>query len=67
MDHAILTCVKRGVNRKACRLWYKLNENTKIRVKTGAGLTSQMAETVAEREGKTRWACLETRRGRPRW
>ena len=40
MDHAILTCVKRGVNIKACRLWYKLNENTKIRVKTGAGLTS---------------------------
>ena len=39
MDHAILTCVKRGVNIKACRLWNKLNENTKIRVKTGAGLT----------------------------
>ena len=30
IQDAILTCVNRGANKKACRLWYKLNENTKI-------------------------------------
>ena len=37
--NAILTCYKRGADPKACRLWYKLNEDTQIRVRTGAGLT----------------------------
>ena len=40
IQDAILTYVKRGANGKACRLWYKLNGNTKIKVKTAAGLTS---------------------------
>ena len=40
IQDAIITCVKRGADKKACRLWYKLNENTRIRVKTGAGLTN---------------------------
>ena len=36
-----MTCVKRGADPKAIRLWYKLNENTKIQVKTnGAGLST---------------------------
>ena len=39
LDDAILTCYKRGADPKACRLWYKLNEDTQIRVRTGAGLT----------------------------
>ena len=40
IQDAIITCVKRGADKKACRLWYKLNENTRIRVKTGAGFTN---------------------------
>ena len=32
IEDAILTCVKRGADLKACRLWYKLNCDTKIRV-----------------------------------
>ena len=37
IQDAIITCVRRGANTKACRLWYKLNENTKIRVKQEQG------------------------------
>jgi hypothetical protein len=39
LEDAILTCYKRNVDPKACRLWYKLNENTEIKVRTGVGLT----------------------------
>ena len=39
LEDAMLTCIKRGANIKACRLWYNLNKNTKIRVRTGAGMT----------------------------
>ena len=39
VEDAILTCLKRGADKKAVRCWYKLNETTKIRVKTGAGLS----------------------------
>ena len=39
LEDAILTCYNRGADPKACRLWYKLNEDTQIRVRTGAGLT----------------------------
>ena len=39
LEDAILTCYSRGADPKACRLWYKLNEDTQIRVRTGAGLT----------------------------
>ena len=38
---AILTCLGRGANRKATKLWLKLNENTKIKVKTGVGLSEE--------------------------
>ena len=34
----ILTCYSRGADPKACRLWYKINEGTRIRVRTGAGM-----------------------------
>jgi hypothetical protein len=37
IEDALLTCYKRDVNPKAVRLWAKLNENTKIKVKTGVG------------------------------
>ena len=30
-----------GINQKASRLWYKLNQGTEIKVKTGVGLTEQ--------------------------
>ena len=46
MEDAILTCIKRGADLKAVRCWYKMNENTKIRVRTGAGL-SDYCETGA--------------------
>ena len=39
IEDAILTCINRGADLKACRLWYKLNDGTKIRVQTGAGMT----------------------------
>ena len=35
----ILTCIKRNVNPKATRVWHKLNEDTKIKVKTGVGIS----------------------------
>ena len=46
IQDAILTCKKRGVDEKAIRLWYKLNEKNKIRVKTGVG-KSEFAEVGA--------------------
>ena len=39
MEDAILCCLRRGANPKAVRLWFKLNENTRIQVRTGAGTT----------------------------
>ena len=39
IEDALLTCYKRGADPKACRIWYKLNNRTRIRVKTGAGLS----------------------------
>ena len=40
IEDAVLTCVKRGADKKAVRLWYKLNDQTKIQVRTGAGMSS---------------------------
>ena len=37
IEDALITCYKRGVNPKAVRLWAKLNENTKIKVRTAVG------------------------------
>ena len=39
IEDAILTCIKRGAYPRATRLWYKLNANTRIQVKTGVGVT----------------------------
>jgi hypothetical protein len=39
IEDAILTCYKRKVNPKAARIWYKLNQNTRIQVKTGVGMS----------------------------
>ena len=39
IEDAILTCLKRGADPKAVRLWHKLNADTNIRVRTGAGMT----------------------------
>ena len=39
MEDAILTCLKRGADPKAVRLWFKLNQNTRIQVRTPAGMT----------------------------
>ena len=41
ISDAILTCLGRGANKKATKLWLKLNENTKIKVKTGVGLSEE--------------------------
>ena len=40
IEDAVITCWNRKADIKAIRLWYKLNKNTRIRVKTGAGLSS---------------------------
>ena len=39
IEDAILTCKKRGADPKAVRLWFKLNQDTQIRVKTGSGIS----------------------------
>ena len=39
IEDAILTCIKRGADPKSVRLWYKLNSDTQIQVRTGAGMT----------------------------
>ena len=39
IEDAIITSLKRGANSKACKLWYDLNKGTKIRVRTGVGMT----------------------------
>ena len=41
ISDAILTCLKRKANKKATKLWLNLNEETKIRVKTGVGLSQE--------------------------
>ena len=46
IEDALLTCYKRDANPKAVRLWAKLNENTKIKVKTSVG-ESESAEVGA--------------------
>ena len=39
IEDIFLACEKRGANPKATRLWYKLNQDTRIRVRTGAGIS----------------------------
>ena len=39
LEDGVLSCLKRGADPKAVRLWYKLNEDTRIQVRTGAGMT----------------------------
>ena len=39
LEDAVLTCEKRGADQKAVRLWYKLNKDTRIQVKTSAGMS----------------------------
>ena len=41
IEDAILTCEKREANKKATRIWYKLNQKTKIQVRTGVGMTEE--------------------------
>ena len=46
IEDVFLTSLKRGANPKSIRIWYKLNEGTRIQVKTGVG-TSQYTEVGA--------------------
>ena len=39
IQDAVLTCLKRGADKKAIRLWYKLNDQTRIQVRTVAGMS----------------------------
>ena len=39
MEDAVLTSYNRGADPKAIRCWYKLNRETQIRVRTGAGMS----------------------------
>ena len=39
IEDAVLTCLRRGAGVPAVRLWYKLNSDTKIQVRTAAGAT----------------------------
>ena len=38
IEDGVLTCLRRGAGVPAVRLWYKLNQDTKIRVRTAAGV-----------------------------
>ena len=38
IEDAVMTCYNCGADPKACRLWYKINEGTRIRVRTRAGM-----------------------------
>ena len=39
IEDVILACQKRGVDPKARKLWFKLNAETRIRVRTGVGMS----------------------------
>ena len=39
IEDAILTCVNRGADNKAIRLWHSLNSKTRIQVRAGVGVT----------------------------
>ena len=39
IEDGVITCLRRGADPKAVRLWYKINEGTRIQVRTGAGMT----------------------------
>ena len=39
IEDGVISCLRRGADPKAVRLWYKLNEDTRIKVRTGAGMT----------------------------
>ena len=39
IEDGVLSCLRRGADKKAVRLWFKLNEDTQIKVRTGAGMT----------------------------
>ena len=41
IEDAILTCYNRGADAKAVRCWFKLNQETNIRVRTGVGLSDK--------------------------
>ena len=41
VEDAILTCLKRKTNKKATRIWYKLNKDTQIKVRTGVGMSDK--------------------------
>ena len=41
IEDAVITCENRGANKKATRVWHKLNQNTKIQVRTGVGMTKE--------------------------
>ena len=40
IEDGVLTCLRRGAGVPAVRLWYKLNEDTRIKVRTAAGVTA---------------------------
>ena len=39
IKNAIQTCYKQGADPKAWRLWYNMNQDTQIRLRTGAGMS----------------------------
>ena len=39
IEDGVITCLRRGADPKAVRLWYKLNNGTRIQVRTRAGMT----------------------------
>ena len=41
IEDAVLTCENRAANKKATRLWFKLNQKTKIQVRTGVGMSEE--------------------------
>ena len=46
----VISCLRRGADPKAVRLWYKLNEDKRIKVRTGVGMTrfGQMGAVIGQ-------------------
>ena len=41
IEDGVRTCLRRGAGAPAVRLWYKLNQDTRIKVRTAAGVTEE--------------------------
>ena len=58
IEGGVITCLRRGADPKAVRLWYKLNDGTRIQVRTGAGMTRFGEVGAVIGQGMIGWALV---------